>query len=102
MERFGEHWRVLLSHLVLYTFVYPGERSRIPSWVVRQLTRQLLECEGDDAASTGVCQGTLLSRSQYLIDVEQWGYRDARALPNGPMTAAETAIWTEAARAQDQ
>ena len=30
-----------------------------------------------------VCQGTLLSRSQYLVDIDEWGYNDARAVPRG-------------------
>src|SRR5206468_1316705 len=25
LRRFGPHWRVLLSHLILFGFVYPGE-----------------------------------------------------------------------------
>jgi hypothetical protein len=101
LERFGEHWRVLFSHLVLYTFVYPGARAQIPAWVIQQLASRLLDGHTDGPARANVCQGTLLSRSQYLIDVEEWGLQDARALPGGPMTAAETAIWTEAARTQE-
>src|SRR5262245_10069822 len=30
LRRFGEHWRVLLSHLVLFGFIYPTEGDRIP------------------------------------------------------------------------
>ena len=33
-----------------------------------------------------VCQGTLLSRAQYLVDVDEWGYEDARLQPRGTMT----------------
>ena len=43
-----------------------------------------------------VCQGTLVSRQQYLIDLEEWGYKDARLLPGGPMNAGDVQIWTEA------
>jgi hypothetical protein len=25
-----------------------------------------------------VCRGTLLSRTQYVVDVERWGYADGR------------------------
>ena len=31
VRRFGNNWRVLLSHLVLFGFIYPGERALIPS-----------------------------------------------------------------------
>ena len=30
VRRFGANWRVLLSHLVLFGFIYPGERALIP------------------------------------------------------------------------
>jgi hypothetical protein len=43
-----------------------------------------------------VCQGTFLSREQYLTDIESWSYRDARRLPAGTMTGAEIARWTAA------
>ena len=31
VRRFGNNWRVLLSHIVLFGFIYPGERALIPS-----------------------------------------------------------------------
>jgi hypothetical protein len=43
-----------------------------------------------------VCFGTLLSREQYLHDVECAGYRDGRAAPLGPMTERDIGIWTAA------
>jgi hypothetical protein len=43
-----------------------------------------------------ICQGTLLSRARYLIDVERWGYQDARIAPRGAMTEADRAHWTAA------
>jgi hypothetical protein len=36
-----------------------------------------------------------LSREQYLNDLRQHGMQDARILPFGNLTAAETAIWTQ-------
>src|SRR5262249_3745668 len=41
LTRFGEHWRVLLSHLVLFGFVYPSARDRVPAAVLRDLTDRL-------------------------------------------------------------
>ena len=41
--------------------------------------------------SDRVCAGTLLSREQYLSEIQRWGYADARV--SGPyMSPAETAI----------
>ena len=43
-----------------------------------------------------VCQGTLLSRQQYLVDVDEWGYEDARVRPRGAMTEEQVEEWTAA------
>jgi hypothetical protein len=96
LQRFGPHWRVLLSHLLLYGFVYPGERGRVPAWVVQRLLGQLRAEQAAVPPPERVCQGTLLSREQYLVDIELQGYRDARIAPFGPMTAQEVARWTDA------
>ena len=43
-----------------------------------------------------VCQGTLLSRAQYLVDIDEWGYEDARLKPRGAMTEEQLRLWTAA------
>ena len=40
-ERFGAHWRVLLAHLVLFGFIYPSARSRVPVAVMEELLGRL-------------------------------------------------------------
>ena len=96
LRRFGPHWRVLMSHLVMYGFVYPAERSQIPDWVLTELMQNLKADMQDAASNERVCHGTLISRAQYLIDIEKWGYQDARCAPGGPMTQAEVEHWTAA------
>jgi hypothetical protein len=100
LRRFGPHWRVLLSYLCLFGFVYPSERGRIPAWVMTALM-DLLEREVQ-AGSTPrrVCQGTLISREQYLPDIELWGFEDARLSMNYAMTETEVAEWTRAITAK--
>lgn len=94
LQRFGSQWRVLFSHLILFGFIYPGERSRIPSWVMDGLSQRLQQEVSTSTREEKLCQGTLLSPLQYEIDVEQWGYQDARLSPKGSMTAAELSEWT--------
>jgi hypothetical protein len=96
LKRFGPHWRVLLSHLCLFGFVYPSERDRIPAWVMTALLRRLEEEVRTPPPVERICQGTLISREQYLPDIEQWGFQDARLLSPHAMTEAEIAQWTEA------
>jgi hypothetical protein len=95
IERFGAHWRVLLSHLVMFGFIYPGERDIVPAWVMNKLTDWLRKETTGEPAADRVCHGTLLSRAQYLVDIESWGYEDARtALDLIPREDIDH--WTEA------
>lgn len=96
MRRFETHWRVLLSHLVLFGFVYPARRATVPAWVMDELTRRLQAEAAAPPPAVRVCQGTLLSRAQYLADVQQWGYQDARTEPEIQMTSRDIAHWTKA------
>lgn len=96
LERFDGHWRVLFSYLGLFGFVYPSERARIPAWVMSDLIERLSRELHAPPSTRRVCQGTLLSRQQYLTDVGQWGFEDARLTVAGSMTVEEVAHWTRA------
>jgi hypothetical protein len=98
MARFGRHWRVLFAHLVLFGFIYPSERSRVPAWVMEQLLGRVKEETESPNAAEAVCYGTLLSWSQYLGDVLGGSFRDARIRPFGNMSAEEVARWTAAVK----
>ncbi len=93
LSRFGEHWRVLLSHLVLFPYVYPNDPA--PQDVIDTLLERALQ-EPKADAGIRLCRGPLLSRAQYLVDVERWNYSDAREVPLGTMTPEEIDIWTKA------
>jgi hypothetical protein len=93
LARFGDHWRVLLSHLVLFGYAYPSEQAAIPPWVMHELTRRLRDEEPDGRR---VCRGTLLSRTQYVRDLEREGYADGRLDVEGGMTPVQADAWTEA------
>ena len=41
LMRFGDYWRVLLSQLILFGFVYPDKRQNVPQWVMDELMRRL-------------------------------------------------------------
>jgi hypothetical protein len=98
LARYGPHWRVLLSHLVLFGFVYPGEQTNVPAWVMEELVGRVLEELRAPPPDRHLCRGTLLSRMQYLKDIEDWGYHDARREPQAFMSADQVAQWTEAGR----
>ena len=96
VARFGAHWRVLFSHLCLFGFIYPSERNRIPEWVMTGLIDRLEKDLLTPPPADKTCQGTLLSREQYLPDVQRWGLADARHTNASSMTPDDVALWTQA------
>lgn len=78
VRKIHSHWRLLLAQIVLFDYVYPGYRSRVPEWVRKDLlTRERDEPEQLDDPQT--FRGTLVSRFSFAIDVNEWGLRDLRA-----------------------
>jgi len=96
LARFGSNGRVLLAHIVLFGFVYPDRRHVVPAHVVERLIADLRREDDEPALPPAACQGTLLSREQYLFDIEQCGALDARVAPLGSMSPQEVALWTNA------
>jgi putative nucleotidyltransferase-like protein len=93
IQRFDPHAALLLSHLILFQFAYPAHKSNVPDWVLDELWQRSRRV---DALPERLCRGTLISREQYLPDVEQWGYLDAREMPHGRMTRQQIQDWTAA------
>jgi hypothetical protein len=93
LSRFGERWPLLYSYLLYFTFVYPSEAQRLPAEVLEDLAARLATLRTTPAPDR-ICQGTLVSREQYLIDVGLYGYADARLGPHGTMTPEDAIYWT--------
>ena len=55
-----------------------------------------LRSEARTAVPERLCRGTLLSRQQYLVDVHEWGFRDARLEERVQMNEEDIAEWTDA------
>jgi hypothetical protein len=79
LDRYADHWEVLLSHLVMYRFAFPGERSQVPRWVMEELLRRGSETLAEGDWERRICRGRLVSRTQYEHAVHDLGYDDARA-----------------------
>jgi hypothetical protein len=92
IAHFGEqHWRVLFSQLILFGFIYPGERAALPERVMRHYAERLQADLVAPAPAARLCQGTLLSWDQYATDIQQWGYQDARLQPSGALSQGDIA-----------
>ena len=79
----------MAPHPVPGSGVPPVPDRRAPDTAVRLVPDR-------PAPDTAVCRGTLLSREQYLHDVEREGYADGRLRPHGTMSVEEIATWTDA------
>ncbi|KAL0480808.1 hypothetical protein AKO1_006947 [Acrasis kona] len=95
VERFGPRWRVLFAHCVLFGFVYRSERDCIPNWVMEHFQKLLQQELQEEKPNDNVCYGPILSRAQYLTDVNRWGYRDARKELK-MLTQRDINLWTSA------
>ncbi len=94
LKLFGHRcWRVLFSHLILFNFIYPGERRQVPSWVLKECVDRMQAEQSKDVPDDKLCQGPLLAHLQYVVDVESWGYQDGRLKPWGNMTPEQRAVW---------
>lgn len=79
LDRFGEHWEVLLSHLVLFRYIYPSHRDSIPPEVLDELLARFQRTRVQPWTGGKLCRGFLLDGiGTYSLDVKEWGYRDAR------------------------
>jgi hypothetical protein len=94
-RRFGARWRVLFAHLVLFRFVYP-DSDAVPRRLFRDLARRAAQDKGADDESSALCRGVLLSRKQYAVDTQRWGFEDARRAADVAMTRRDIATWTAA------
>jgi hypothetical protein len=100
IDRYGRYWRALYAHCLLFGFIYPSRRSNVPAWVMEELGARVANETREGDSDDKTCFGTIISRQQYLKDVDDWGYADARLRPQGNMTRDEIAHWT-AGIAQD-
>jgi hypothetical protein len=102
MARVGEHWPLLLAQLQMFSYVYPGYRTNVPSWVTERLIEQARAYVGRDQEDADVTRGTLISRFSFAIDVREWGFSDPRGemvrqARNQPAVRqiAESDVWDE-------
>jgi hypothetical protein len=97
LRRFETEWRVLLAHLTLFGFIYPAHRTLVPADLIATLCYRLRRESDSPGPDDAGCQGVLLSRKQYRVDVEQWGFRDARLDGAAGLSERDVDTWTRAA-----
>jgi len=107
LARVGDNWPLLLSQVLMFSYVYPGYRTNIPSWVPERLLERARGQIDNDEAGPDFTRGPLISRFSFAIDVREWGFisprdelvHNARQLPE-IKAIAEADVWD--ARAEDR
>ena len=72
----------------MFPYIYPCKRELVPDSVVNEV-QELVKSE--KPVDESICRGTFLAQHQYQVDVHQWGFRDGRLQPNGPLRADDLA-----------
>jgi hypothetical protein len=78
VARVGEHWPLLLSQLLMFSYVYPGYRTNVPNWVSEQLLERARAEVGVNGKDQDLTRGPLISRFSFTIDVTEWGFNSSR------------------------
>ena len=95
MRRMAPHGVLLLAYVVLYDFIYPDDRGVIPAWVVEDLVARWRRGRVAAPSEEPRCNGTMLSRIQFLPDIRRWHLRDGRQYPVTYMSDEQIEHWTE-------
>src|SRR5215813_135073 len=78
LRRFDRYWEVLLAQLMLFRFAYPSDRDVVPDRVMTDLLSRTVETLKRGAEEERICRGDLLSRINYRLDIDRWGYASGR------------------------
>jgi len=76
LTRMESDWEILLAHIINFRFIYPSDRNIVPKWVMDELLSRIkIQLEVPNPKDK-ICRGSLLSRSEYNIDIKEWGFKD--------------------------
>jgi hypothetical protein len=75
LELAGEHWELVLWHLLLFRYVYPGQSDYIPASLWNDLLSRFSSAVRSPDP-TARFRGSLIDPRMFAIDVDEWGLDD--------------------------
>ena len=75
LELVGEHWELLLWHLVLFAYVYPAFTHFVPDSLWQDLSQRFSKRLASRDA-TAPFRGSLVDENMFAIDMNDWGMAD--------------------------
>ena len=79
VDRVGSNWPLLLSQVLMFSYVYPGYKANIPAWVPERLLENARQEFARGEEDVDLTRGPMISRFSFTIDVREWGFSDPRA-----------------------
>lgn len=79
VDRVGSNWPLLLSQVLMFSYVYPGYKANIPAWVPERLIENARQEFARGEEDVDLTRGPMISRFSFTIDVREWGFSDPRA-----------------------
>ena len=80
LKLLGRNYELLLWHLILFDYVYPGQSEALPQELMRELFERAQRRWHLGSANAKAFRGTLLDPFSFAVDIEDWGYEDRREL----------------------
>lgn len=80
IDLLGEHWELLLWHLVFFDYIYPGHPEYLPQDVMIRLFQRVRRRWAKGSKNPEEFRGTIIDPFIFAVDVEDWGYKDQRKL----------------------
>lgn len=77
IDRLAPHIEMLNVHLMLFRYVYPGRQDAIPQWVYEEIEERVRKARERGAVATAF-RGLALDPVAFAVDIERWGFFDAR------------------------
>jgi hypothetical protein len=78
VDRLGEDSELLLWHLILFDFIYPGHSNYLPQELMVQLFDQARKRWRKRSKNPKEFRGTLIDPFLFAVDIDDWGYEDPR------------------------
>ena len=102
VDRVDQNWPLLLSQLLMFSYVYTGHKGNIPAWVPEKLLENAHENFAREEEDVELTRGPMISRFSFTIDVREWGFSDPRSelvkeARNHPLVRAiiDSDVWDE-------
>lgn len=82
LDLLGDNWELLLWHLILFDFVYPGHIGYLPKELMVQLFGRVRArwTDPEGVENPRSFRGRVIDPFSFTVDVEDWGYEDKRKL----------------------